>query len=91
MSIDRQFDGRDLPLTLTLSPQAGRGKVDIARLANQDPLSSNSTAWNGQSVTSGCHESPSPRMAGRRCRQADEGRFASLPARMRGIFFGRNQ
>ena len=80
MSIDRQFNGRDLPLTPAPSPQAGRRNVDVAGFANQAMLSGQAMARSGQPAMGGYHES-SPRMAGRR-----------WPAgRMTGIFFGRNQ
>ena len=80
MSIDRQFNGWDLSLPLALSPQAGRGNVDVAGFANQAVVSGQATARSGQSAMGGYHVS-SPHMAGRR-----------WPAgRMRGIFFGRNQ
>ena len=66
MSTKDRPDGRHWPLTLALSPRAGRVNVNDDRIANRGLLSSNAAAGNGRSAIGGSHVSPSPRIVGRR-------------------------
>lgn len=70
MNANFQVSSERRPLTLALSPQAGRGNRDGAAMFLL------------------------PVRTGRRCRQADEGRFAfhvAYTAQMTGNSFERNQ